>query len=115
MRATLTLGEVMIKITGAGGVEFDRLVHFGGGMVSVEFEHEPGQREIIHADPDDCQEGWPESITITGIDPAHPLHFFAERQQYTVEAGEDIFYLLTKNDIEKLEEQVLESLKVVEI
>jgi hypothetical protein len=115
MKTTLPLGEVEIKLIGAGNVEFCRLVHFGGGLVEVDYEHEPGEPQILRADPDDCCEGVRESLTITGISPVHPLHFFAERQQYTVEAGEDIFYLLKSDDIERMEDEVLESLKTVEI
>jgi hypothetical protein len=115
MKATVTLGEVEIKIIGAGSVEFACLVHFGGGHVCVEYEYEPGQPEIIRADPDDCQEGMRESLIIGSIVPVYPILFLAERMQYTVEPGEDIFHLLKRDDIEHMEDKLLAELKTAEV
>jgi hypothetical protein len=106
----LTVGEIEISIY-ANKSEFACLVHFGESDVEVEYEFHPGQRAIIHADPDDCQEGWSDSITIGAIKPAKAMEFAAEGLTLTIDAGQDIFHLLSKSRIEQMEEEILASVR----
>ena len=105
----LTIGEFEISLY-VNRNEFAGLVHFGESTVDCEYEFEPGQREIIRADPDDSQPGWPDSITICSIKTTAPLNFEAEGIALTIESGQDIFHLLSKRHVEELQDEILKSM-----
>jgi hypothetical protein len=106
----LTVGEIEISLY-ANKSEHAGLVHFGEATVDVEYEFQPGEREIMRADPNDSQPGWPDAITIGSIKLIAPMEFAAESITTVFDAGYDIFHLLSKNRIEQMEEQILTSVR----
>lgn len=111
MEATrLTIGELELSIH-ANKNEFASLVKFGETAIDVEYEFERGQEEIIRADPDDSQPGWPDAITICSIKAARPMAYEAEGLALVVARGTDIYHLLSKDQVERLEEEILEGMR----
>jgi hypothetical protein len=106
----LSVGEIEVSIY-ANRNEYAGLVCFGDSAVDVEYEFEPGQPLILRPDPDDSQPGSPDAVTIGAIKTVNPMEFIAGGLLLTVDAGEDIFHLLSKQQIEQLEDESLSSLK----
>ncbi len=104
----LTVGEIEISIY-ANRNEHAGLVHFGEATVNVEYEFIPGEREIMHPDPNDSQPGSPDAITIGSIKLIAPMEFAAESITTVFDAGYDIFHLLSKSRVEQMEEEILAS------
>jgi hypothetical protein len=106
----LTIGEFEISIY-ANKSEFACLVHVADSEVECAYEYEAGEREIIRVDPNDSQPGWPDSITIGAIKTIKPMEFVAEGIALQIEAGQDIFHLLSKHQVERMEDQILKGVR----
>lgn len=108
MNTQLTIGELEVCLCRQRNQsEWACLVKFGETKIDIEYEYQPGEREIIRADPNDSQQGWPASITISGLTLAEPMTYEAEGVTTTIDKGVDIYHLLSKDQVEKLEDEIL--------
>jgi hypothetical protein len=113
MKTQLTIGEIEVEITVKKN-GYACLVKFGESKVDVEYEFQAGQRAILNRAPEDCQPGYPNSITISGITAAEPLVFEATGIRCEIDAGQDIFHLLTLSQIEGMQDEIMKGLPVYE-
>ncbi|MDB5733265.1 MAG: hypothetical protein JWQ03_3160 [Variovorax sp.] len=109
MKTQLTIGELEISITVKKN-DYACLVKFGDSKIDVDYEFEAGQRAILNRAPEDCQPGYPDSITVCGITAAEPLVFEAEGMRLEIDAGQDIFHLLPGSRVEQLEDEILKGM-----
>ena len=114
MNTTLTIGELEISITVKKN-DYACLEKFGESKVHVEYEFEPAQRAILNRAPEDCQPGWPASITICAITAAEPLVFEATGMRLEIDAGQAIFHLLPGSRVEQLEDEILKGAALNEL
>jgi hypothetical protein len=80
--------------------------------LDVEFTVNPGQREIMRPDPDDCQEGFPATATIIkALVCKKPMKLIAaDEMTLTLPTGFDVTEYLSKSVIEMMEEQLMADL-----
>lgn len=80
--------------------------------VEVDYSIEPGQREILAADPDDSQPGFPAQATVHKVIVSKaPLKFVAaDEMTLTLPVGFDLTEYLSKSAIEKMEEELMNEL-----
>lgn len=75
--------------------------------VTVDYNVEPGQREIIAADPDNSQPGYPDSCEITKVIAAEEIVLVDGGMLLSIDGGEDITHLISRSDMERLETSVM--------
>lgn len=92
--------------------DWDNLVQVGRALVEIGFEFDPGQRAILRADPDDCQQGFAPSVTIYSIKLTAPLHFAGDVSECTLKAGTELMERLSPSEVSKLEDEILSSAPV---
>lgn len=80
--------------------------------VEIDYSIEPGQREILAADADDSQPGFPPQATIHKILVSKmPARFVAaDEMQLTLPTGFDLTEYLSKSAIERIEEELLDEM-----
>lgn len=88
---------------------WDDLVQVGSALVEISFEFDPGQREILRADPDDCQQGVTASVTIYSIKLTAPLVFAGDVSDCMLKAGNELMERLSPSEASKLENEILTS------
>lgn len=107
----LTIGELNLYLCSArNGSEWTVAVKFGDTTVDVEYECQPGQRAILNRAPEDCQPGYRASVAIWGLKTAEPMTYEAEGVTTTINAGVDIFHLVSRDDIERLEDEIVKGM-----
>lgn len=88
-------------------ISFDDLAQQGAAEVVIEFDYQPGQREILRADPDDCQQGFPPSVTIQSIKLTKDALFRGDCTFGRILAGTDLYERLNPGYISDLEDEIL--------
>lgn len=88
-------------------ISFDDLAQQGAAEVVIEFEYEPGQREILAADPDDSQPGFPPSVTVRSIMLTKDALFRGDCSFGGILAGTDLYERLNPAFISDLEDELL--------
>lgn len=63
----LPITDLIIPLTHGGKDEIAEVGLYTEHMIDVEYHIDPGQREIIHKDPDDCQPGYGATMQIYRI------------------------------------------------
>lgn len=100
--------------------EWDSLMPVGAAKVTIEYEYEPGQQEILAADPDDSQPGFPAQLNVYRVTLTKDLHFTGEVSEIKIKAGTKLWDCLatptrieriSPSDVERLEEEILQSLR----
>lgn len=89
----------------------DDLVMSGTAPATVEYEFEPGQPEIICADPDDCQQGFPDQFSVVSIVLRQDVWFDGDYSSSVIRAGTDIFEYLDPHYRDELAEEEAAALK----
>lgn len=102
---TMPLRDISIFIA-TDWSSWDDLVAAKPPVATVSFDYEPGQREIIRADPDDCQEGFPESYRVHAIVLAEDALFNGDCSTVTIKAGTDLFERVNPHFVEQLEADI---------
>lgn len=87
------------------------LTQSSGSTVIVGFDFQDGEASITNLAPENCYEGCADSITIDSVMTAEPFVFSGDGMTLTIDRGVDIGYMLTAEQIEELEEEVMESLE----
>lgn len=86
-------------------VSFDDQVQTWQAPVVIEYEFEPGQREIIRADPDDCQQGFPDQVSVVSVKLTDDVRFEGDCSYTVIRAGTDITDYLHPHYREELAEE----------
>lgn len=86
-------------------VSFDDQVQTDTAPATITLEFEPGQREIIRADPDDCQQGFPDQISVVSIVLRQDVWFDGDCSSTVIRAGTDITDYLHPHYREELAEE----------
>lgn len=97
--------------------EWDSLLQVGAAKVSIEYDYEPGQREILAADPDDSQPGFPPQVTVYRVTLTEDLHFSGDVSETKIKAGTKLWDSLatptrveriSPSDVARLEDEILQ-------
>jgi hypothetical protein len=97
---------------------WDDLVQVGLAQVEIEYEYEPGQELILRPDPDDCQEGFPDRVSVYRIKLTEDLHFVGDVSETKIKAGTFLWDCLASpvrverlspSEVSKLEDEILTS------
>lgn len=82
--------------------------------VEVDYTIEPGQREILAADPDDSQPGFPAQATVHKVivSKAPMLLETGDEMKLTLPAGFDVTEYLAKSVIERMEEELMTAMEM---
>jgi hypothetical protein len=85
----------------------------GPTWLDVEFDINPGQPLILRADPDDCQEGFPTTVTVHKVTVCKaPMKLVAaDEMTLTLPTGFDVTEYLSKSVIEMMEEALMSELE----
>lgn len=88
-------------------ISFDDLAQQGAAEVVIEFEYDPGQREILAADPDDSQQGFPPSVTVNSLKLTKDVLFRGDCTFGGIVAGTNLYERLDPGYIADLEDDLL--------
>lgn len=100
--------------------EWDSLLQIGAAKVRIEFDYEPGQREILAADPDESQPGFPPQVTVYRVTLTDELHFSGDVSETKVKAGTKLWDSLatpirveriSPSEVERLENEILKGMR----
>lgn len=100
--------------------EWDNLLQVGAAKVSIEFDYEPGQRDILAADPDDSQPGFAPQVTVYRVTLTDDLHFAGDVSETKVKAGTKLWDSLampvrveriSPSEVERLENEILKGMR----
>jgi hypothetical protein len=93
--------------TGNDVGEWDSLVQDAPAMFSVEYDYEPEQRAIVTRAPEDCQPGWPASVTLQSVTLIDGCVFNGDISKIIVFAGKELLHLLERGDLDSIEDEAL--------
>jgi len=97
--------------------EWDSLTQVGAAKVSIEFDYEPGQREILAADPNDSQPGFAPQVTVYRVTLTEDLLLTGDISETKIKAGTKLWDSLamptrieriSPADVERLEDEILQ-------
>lgn len=83
------------------------LGHHEPAQVEIEYDYDPGQREVRNAAPEDCEEGCPASVTITSIKLLAPCLLHGEKCLAFLNAGFELVECFDHHYIGKLRDEIL--------
>lgn len=89
---------------------WDDLIAAKPPIAVVHYEYEPGQREIIHGDPDDCQPGFAASYRVHKIVLSEDAVFNGDCSVLTIKAGTDLYERVDPHFVSKLEDEITEAI-----
>lgn len=101
--------------------DWDCLKHAGPVRVNIEFDYEPGQREILAADPNDSQPGFRAEVTVYRVTLADDVQLTGEVSETKIKAGTKLWDTLTMpmrverispSDVQRLEDEILAGCRV---
>jgi hypothetical protein len=75
--------------------------------VEIEYEYEPGQKEIMRPDPSDCQQGFPAQITVQSIKLVNAVTLDGDKCSATLKAGIDLYEMLNPGQIREIEDGIV--------
>lgn len=100
--------------------EWDCLTHAGPVRVNIEFDFEPGQREILAADPNDSQPGFPPEVNIYRVTLADDVPLTGEISEAKLKAGAKLWdglampmrvERISPSEVRRLEDEILASVR----
>lgn len=106
MQTIVTRKDLRLSLGNHAG-EWDSLVQDAPAMFTVEYDYEPEQREIINRAPEDCQPGWPASVTVCSFRPVDDCLFNGDISKCIVFAGKELLHLLERDDLCSIEDEAL--------
>lgn len=113
---TSVLKRLDISLAGEWN-EWDSLTHASAAKVSIEFDYEPGQREILAADPNDSQPGCAPQVTVYRVTLTEDLLLTGDVSETKIKAGTKLWDSLatptrieriSPSDVERLEDEILQ-------
>lgn len=112
MQIVLTLDELEIPLTRRDtNASIADVVLSAPVRVRVDFDYEPAQREIMRPDPDDCQPGYPASVSVFSVVADELMRFDNEGIALLLEPGFDLTHMLRRSTTDKLEDEILASVR----
>lgn len=79
--------------------------------LTVEYQYEPEEREIMRPDPNDCQQGHPACVNVYSVTVATPMVFDNEGIALYLSAGFDLTNILPQSTINDMEDTILASIR----
>lgn len=79
--------------------------------IEVQYDYEPGQHEILRADPNDSQPGFPDGVEVYEVRCVDDIVFDNEGIKLTLEAGYDLTHLLPRSVFDQIEHDLITEIR----